>query len=109
MSFVLPLNCFPATFADSLQAYLAGLKFVQAIGRPQRQRKAHTAAPNFLPLAHFLLHGSAKAAESAFLGLYKRLYEAPDPAPALAAGLEAASRAAQLEAESAKMGQVRPG
>ncbi|KAI7841244.1 hypothetical protein COHA_005081 [Chlorella ohadii] len=47
----------------------------------------------------------AKAAESAFLGLYKRLYEAPDPAPALAAGLEAASRAAQLEAESAKMGQ----
>ncbi|PRW51060.1 CASP-like [Chlorella sorokiniana] len=47
----------------------------------------------------------AKAAESAFLGLYKRLYEAPDPAPALAQGLEAASRAAQLEAEAAKMGQ----
>ena len=52
---------------------------------------------------------SAKAAEGAFLGLYKRLYEAPDPAPALAAGLEAASRAAHLEAEAAKMGQVRGG
>ena len=57
------------------------------------------------PLSHPLC--SAKAAESAFLGLYKRLYEAPDPAPALAQGLEAASRAAQLEAEAAKMGQVR--
>lgn len=38
--------------------------------------------------------------------LYQRLYEAPDPAPALASGLELASRAAQLEAEAAKMAQV---
>lgn len=48
----------------------------------------------------------AKAAEAAFLSLYQRLYEAPDPSPALAAGLEAASRASQLEAEAAKMAQA---
>lgn len=47
----------------------------------------------------------SKAAEGAFLELYQKLYEAPDPAPALASGLELASRAAQLEAEAAKMGQ----
>lgn len=48
----------------------------------------------------------SKAAEGAFLELYQRLYEAPDPAPALGAGLELASRAAQLEAEAIKMAQV---
>ncbi|PSC73915.1 Transcription factor CCAAT displacement CDP1 [Micractinium conductrix] len=47
----------------------------------------------------------AKAAEGAFLEVYQKLYEAPDPAPALASGLELASRAAQLEAEAAKMAQ----
>ncbi|KAI3427262.1 hypothetical protein D9Q98_007195 [Chlorella vulgaris] len=47
----------------------------------------------------------AKAAEGSFLELYQRLYEAPDPAPALAAGLELASRATQLEAEATKMAQ----
>lgn len=47
----------------------------------------------------------SKAAEASFLELYQRLYEAPDPAPALASSLEVASRAAQLEAEAAKMAQ----
>ena len=48
----------------------------------------------------------SKAAEGAFLDLYQRLYEAPDPAPALSAGLELASRATHLEAEATKMAQV---
>ncbi|KAL4425119.1 hypothetical protein ABPG77_008224 [Micractinium sp. CCAP 211/92] len=47
----------------------------------------------------------SKAAEAAFLELYQKLYEAPDPVPALASGLELASRTAQLEAEAAKMAQ----
>lgn len=33
------------------------------------------------------LTGRAKAGEAAFLDVYQKLYEAPDPAPALAAGL----------------------
>lgn len=41
----------------------------------------------------------AKHGESAFLDLYQRLYKAPDPAPALANGLESASRILQLEAQ----------
>lgn len=52
------------------------------------------------------INSRSKAAEGAFLELYQRLYEAPDPAPALAAGLELTSRAAQLEAEAAKMAQA---
>jgi hypothetical protein len=57
-------------------------------------------------LPHPHLPARSKAAEGAFLELYQRLYEAPDPAPALAAGLELASRATQLEAEAAKMAQA---
>jgi homeobox protein cut-like len=48
------------------------------------------------------LTGRAKAGEAAFLDVFKRLYEAPDPAPAIAAGLELGSRAAELEAAAAK-------
>ncbi|EFN56705.1 hypothetical protein CHLNCDRAFT_144082 [Chlorella variabilis] len=51
------------------------------------------------------LTSRSKAAEGAFLDLYQRLYEAPDPAPALSAGLELASRATHLEAEATKMAQ----
>eukprot|EP00887_Chlorella_sp_A99_P007147 scaffold2.g7147.t1 len=51
------------------------------------------------------LTGRAKQGESAFLDLYRVLYAAPDPAPALTAGLEAASRAAELEAQVTKLAQ----
>lgn len=46
----------------------------------------------------------AKHGESAFLELYQKLYEAPDPAPALAVAFETASRVADLEAQCKKMG-----
>jgi homeobox protein cut-like len=49
------------------------------------------------------LTSRAKAGEAAFLELYRRLYEAPDPASALSSGLEHASRIADLEAQAAKM------
>lgn len=41
----------------------------------------------------------------AFLELYKRLYEAPDPASTLASGLEKTSRLAEMEAQVKKMAQ----
>ncbi|KAG7667197.1 putative Protein CASP [Nannochloris sp. 'desiccata'] len=47
----------------------------------------------------------AKLGESAFLEVFKQLYEAPDPAPAIAQGLELASKAAELEAQTAKTAQ----
>lgn len=64
--------------------------------------------PYTLPVPHgrrFLSERPAcrpplRAAESAFLDLYRLLYAAPDPAPALVSGLEAASRAAELEAQA---------
>lgn len=39
------------------------------------------------------------AGEGAFLDLYQQLSEAPDPAPALAAALEAETQLAQLTAQ----------
>ncbi|GLC41611.1 hypothetical protein PLESTF_000273100 [Pleodorina starrii] len=45
----------------------------------------------------------AKHGETAFLDLYQKLYEAPDPAPALAMAFEHASRATDLEAQCKKM------
>ncbi|KAK1865680.1 hypothetical protein I4F81_008207 [Pyropia yezoensis] len=41
------------------------------------------------------LTSRAKAAEASFLGVYRGLYEAPDPAAGLAAGLDAAARLAE--------------
>ncbi len=35
--------------------------------------------------------------------VYQKLYEAPDPAPVLAAAFETASRAAELEAQNKKL------
>lgn len=48
------------------------------------------------------LTNRAKAGEGAFLEIFKRLYEAPDPAPAIAVGLDYASRVAELEAAAVK-------
>lgn len=45
----------------------------------------------------------SKFAESAFLGVYQKLYDAPDPAPILSTALELGSRAAELEAQAAKV------
>lgn len=45
----------------------------------------------------------SKHGESAFLELYQKLYEAPDPAPVLSAAFETASRVADLEAQCKKM------
>ncbi|GAB4818452.1 hypothetical protein N2152v2_005498 [Parachlorella kessleri] len=45
----------------------------------------------------------AKYAEGAFLGVYQKLYDAPDPAPTLSTALELGSRSAELEAQSAKL------
>lgn len=47
----------------------------------------------------------AKHGETAFLDLYQKLYEAPDPAPALATAFEHASRATDLEAQFKKLSQ----
>lgn len=47
----------------------------------------------------------AKHGETAFLDLYQKLYEAPDPAPALALAFVTASRATELEAQAKKMSQ----
>ncbi len=44
-----------------------------------------------------------KHSEGAFLELYQKLYEAPDPAPALALAFETASRVADLEAQNKKL------
>lgn len=44
-------------------------------------------------------HASMLAGEGAFLDLYQQLSEAPDPAPALAAALEAETQLAQLTAQ----------
>ena len=51
------------------------------------------------PPAHSPTPCRAKHGEGSFLEVYKKLYEAPDPAPVLATGLEFASRAAELEAQ----------
>jgi hypothetical protein len=42
------------------------------------------------------LTGRAKFGESAFLDIYQKLYEAPDPAPALAAGLVCGATAGRM-------------
>ena len=47
----------------------------------------------------------AKLGEGAFLEVFKQLYEAPDPAPAISHGLELASKTAELEAQAAKTSQ----
>ncbi len=47
----------------------------------------------------------AKHGETAFLDLYQKLYEAPDPAPALSSAFEHASRATDLEAQFKKLSQ----
>eukprot|EP00798_Chlamydomonas_sp_ICE-L_P017047 gene17047-23340_t len=46
----------------------------------------------------------AKHGESSFLELYQKLYEAPDPAPALSMAFETASRVSELEAQCRKTG-----
>lgn len=45
----------------------------------------------------------AKHGETAYLDLYQKLFEAPDPAPALALAFEHASRATELEAQCKKL------
>ncbi|CAI7819911.1 unnamed protein product [Closterium sp. NIES-53] len=45
----------------------------------------------------------AKFAEAAFLGVYQKLYEAPDPVPSLASAAEVAASAAELAAENRRM------
>ncbi|GFR50386.1 hypothetical protein Agub_g12601 [Astrephomene gubernaculifera] len=45
----------------------------------------------------------AKHGETAYLDLYQKLYEAPDPAPALALSFAHASRATDLEAQCKKL------
>ncbi|KAG1675885.1 hypothetical protein FOA52_001542 [Chlamydomonas sp. UWO 241] len=47
----------------------------------------------------------AKHGEGAFLHLYQKLFEAPDPAPALSHAFESASRATELEASCRKLAQ----
>ncbi|KAK9917963.1 hypothetical protein WJX75_000085 [Coccomyxa subellipsoidea] len=49
------------------------------------------------------LSNRAKFGEAAFLDVYQKLYEAPDPAPALAYALEVGARAAEMEAAAAKL------
>ena len=51
------------------------------------------------------LTNRAKLSEGAFLEVFKRLYDAPDPVPAIATSLEVASKAAELEAQMAKTSQ----
>lgn len=46
-----------------------------------------------------LLAGVSAAGDAAFLDLYQQLSEAPDPAPALAAALDAETQLAQLTAQ----------
>lgn len=45
----------------------------------------------------------AKFGENAFLNIYQKLYEAPDPVHALASATELASKVAELESENRKM------
>ncbi|CAI5938664.1 unnamed protein product, partial [Closterium sp. NIES-64] len=45
----------------------------------------------------------AKFAEASFLGVYQKLYEAPDPVPSLASAAEVAANAAELAAENRRM------
>lgn len=45
----------------------------------------------------------AKFGENAFLNIYQKLYEAPDPVPALASATELSSKVAELESENRKM------
>lgn len=45
----------------------------------------------------------SKHAESAFLDMYRELYEAPDPVLALAAALEAETKAAQTAVQTSKL------
>lgn len=45
----------------------------------------------------------AKFGENAFLNIYQKLYEAPDPVPALSSATELASKVAELESESRKV------
>lgn len=45
----------------------------------------------------------SKHAESAFLDMYRELYEAPDPVLALAGALEAETKAAQTAVQTSKL------
>ncbi|XP_024370891.1 protein CASP isoform X3 [Physcomitrium patens] len=47
----------------------------------------------------------AKFGENAFLNVYQKLYEAPDPVPALSSGAELATRLAELDSDYRKMKQ----
>eukprot|EP00850_Spirogloea_muscicola_P010406 SM000061S19233 [mRNA] locus=s61:261247:266684:- [translate_table: standard] len=47
----------------------------------------------------------AKFSENAFLNVYQKLYEAPDPVPALASATEASSRVGELEQDNRRMKQ----
>jgi homeobox protein cut-like len=47
----------------------------------------------------------AKFGENAFLNIYQKLYEAPDPAPALSSATELAGKIAEVELENRKMKQ----
>ncbi|GMH36191.1 hypothetical protein BSKO_04059 [Bryopsis sp. KO-2023] len=47
----------------------------------------------------------AKHSESAYLELYQKLYEAPDPVPSLSGALESGSRISELEARVRKQAQ----
>lgn len=47
----------------------------------------------------------AKHGEGSYLHLYQKLFEAPDPAPALTAAFETASRATEAEAAARRLAQ----
>eukprot|EP00850_Spirogloea_muscicola_P007234 SM000036S13278 [mRNA] locus=s36:367483:372899:+ [translate_table: standard] len=47
----------------------------------------------------------AKFSENAFLNVYQKLYEAPDPVPALASATEASNRVGELEQDNRRMKQ----
>ncbi|KAK9805811.1 hypothetical protein WJX73_002612 [Symbiochloris irregularis] len=51
------------------------------------------------------LTNRAKAGEAAFLAVYERMYEAPDPAPGLLWALDTAARTADAEAQAMKLGR----
>ncbi|RMZ54424.1 hypothetical protein APUTEX25_002000 [Auxenochlorella protothecoides] len=51
------------------------------------------------------LTNRAKTGESAFLELYQRLYDAPDPTPSLALGVELASKCTAAEARANRLAQ----
>ncbi len=66
-------------------------------GRAGQGRAGRAHQHTGLAPSHVLHAALCGPGESAFLELYQKLYDAPDPAPALAVAFETASRVADLE------------